>query len=461
MLDQKRHANLLTVFPLLKPLLQSRSFQPGMMLLTLFVFTLVILTGLFGTPVGSRNFGIIFVWIVWWGLLIVLLVPFLGRFWCSICPIPAPGEWLQRRNIVTKRLPKLRTLNKRWPRRLKNMWLQNFGFLGVALFSVIILTRPEVSAWLLLTFILLGVVLSMLYKNRIFCRYVCPVGGFIGLYSMVSPLEVRVNDPNVCLTHSSKDCLTGNEYGYGCPWMVYPGTLNRNIDCGMCMECLKTCPKNNIALNVRPFGTDLTVQKEHRLDEAYKAFIMLACALVYSVVLLGPWGELKNAANMRSIPHWLVYATGFLTFVLVMVPGVFGVFSTLSWLLMKRTRSLRQVFVDFAYTLVPMGLAAWVAFSLGFVLINGSYAISVLSDPFGWGWNLFGTANASWTPAPPQLIAFLHTGVLVAGLLFSVQTGYKIARQQVRLHREAFTVMLPNSLFLTLVTFAFMWLYLG
>jgi hypothetical protein len=243
--------------------------------------------------------------------------------------------------------------------------------------------------------------------------------------------------------------------------MVYPGKLNRNIDCGMCMECLKTCPKNNIALNMRPFGTDLTVQKAHKLDEAYKALIMLACALVYSVVLLGPWGELKNAANMQSMPHWLAYATGFLTFVLVFVPGVFGVFSAASWLLMKRALPLRQVFIDFAYTLVPMGLAAWIAFSLGFVLVNGSYALSVLSDPFGWGWDLFNTASAAWTPAPPQLIAFLQTGVLIAGFLFSVQTGYKIAWEQVGLHRKAFTTMLPNSFFLILVTFTFMWLYLG
>lgn len=456
-----RRIDLLTAIPLLRRVLSSRIFQPTLMLLTLFVFMLVILTGLFGTPAGSRNFGIIFVWIVWWGLLIILLVPFMGRFWCSVCPIPAPGEWLQRRSIVTRRLPALRTLNKRWARRLKNMWLQNFGFLGVALFSVIILTRPAVSAWLLLGFILLGVVLSVFYKNRVFCRYVCPVGGFIGLYSMVSPLEVRVRDPQICQTHTTKDCITGNERGYGCPWMVYPGQLNRNIDCGTCMECLRTCPKDNIALNVRPFGTDLQVLKEHRLDEAYKAFIMLACALVYSVVLLGPWGWLKNWANMASLPHWLIYAAGFLTFVLVLVPGLFGLCSTVSWLMMRRSPSLRQVFVDYAYTLVPMGLAAWIAFSLGFVLVNGSYALGVLSDPFGWGWNLFGTADVPWSPAAPQIIGFLQTGVLIAGLLFSIQTAYRIARQHIHARRAAFVAMLPISSFLALITLTFLWLYLG
>ncbi|NLH09289.1 MAG: hypothetical protein GX484_16995, partial [Chloroflexi bacterium] len=55
--------DLLTRYPWLKRALQSRAFQPTLMMVTLAVFTLAILTGLFGTPAGSRNFGIIFVWI--------------------------------------------------------------------------------------------------------------------------------------------------------------------------------------------------------------------------------------------------------------------------------------------------------------------------------------------------------------------------------------------------------------
>ena len=66
-------------------------------------FVVVILTGLFGTPAGNRNFGIIYVWLVWWALLKLVLVPLTGRSWCSICPIPAPGEWLQRRAVVQPR----------------------------------------------------------------------------------------------------------------------------------------------------------------------------------------------------------------------------------------------------------------------------------------------------------------------------------------------------------------------
>jgi len=284
----------LTRYGWLKSLLKSRLLQPALMLITLFFFVLAILTGLIGTPAGNRNFGIIFVWIVWWALLIMVLVPFFGRLWCMVCPIPAPGEWLQRRTIVQHKPGRLHTLRRRWPSRLRNIWLQNFGFLAMAIFSTVILTRPGVTAWVLLGTILLGVGLSIAFEKRVFCRYVCPVGGFIGLYSLTSTIELRVKDVQVCKDHTSKDCVVGTACSYGCPWLVFPGNMERNTHCGMCAECLKACPKDNIALNLRPFGADLLVAKGRSLDEAYKALIMLACALLYSAVLLGPWGWLWN-----------------------------------------------------------------------------------------------------------------------------------------------------------------------
>ncbi len=68
--------------------------------LTLGGFVFVIFAGLAGTPVGSRNLSIILVWIAWWAALIIIAVPLLGRGWCSICPIPMPGEWIQNGAVL-------------------------------------------------------------------------------------------------------------------------------------------------------------------------------------------------------------------------------------------------------------------------------------------------------------------------------------------------------------------------
>jgi hypothetical protein len=47
----------------------------------------------------------------------------------------------------------------------------------------------------------------------------------------------------------------------------------------------------------------------------------------------------------------------------------------------------------FAFTLVPIALAYHLAHYFSLLFIGGQYAIPLLSDPLGRGWNLFGTAG--------------------------------------------------------------------
>ncbi len=463
---QESRVNLLRYGPA-KRVLRSRWFPFLLILANLFVFVLVILTGLFGTPVGNRNFSIIFVWIVWWALLIVLLIPLAGRLWCTMCPIPAIGEWVQRRGaLVPRSRARPLSLGKEWPKPLRNIWLQNFSFAAVASFSAIILTRPKVTGVLLLGFMVVALGLFLLYRRRAFCRYVCPVSGFIGLYSTVAPLELRVVDRNVCLKHcgaQGKECMKGSAQGYGCPWMEYPGSLDRNSYCGLCGECIKTCPLDNIALNLRPVGADLLVP-ERRLDEAYKAFIMLAAAIIYSVVMMGPWGWMKSWADLGSGSpvHFLGYVAMLVGSMLVVVPGFFLAASWLGRLMAGVTHiPLRRLFVAFAYTAVPLGLAAWIAFSLGFLFINVSYAIPVLSDPFGWAWNLFHTGTHGWTPYVPQVLPYLQAPTLLVGLALSIVLGDRIAEECLGGRSHRLRALAPVAAVLTAATVLLLWLYLG
>ncbi len=446
----------LTGIPFVKKILVSRWLQWSLIAITLPIFLLAILTGLFGTPAGSRNFGIVFVWIVWWALVILLMLPLAGRLWCAMCPIPAPGEWLQRRALVQPREGgKLFTLGWKWPKRFNNIWLQNASFLGVALFSVVILTTPLVSALVLASFAIVALATSLLFERRTFCRYLCPVGGFIGLYSQLAPIEVRVKDHALCATHKDKTCYVGSDAGYGCPWLVFPAALDKNTYCGMCTECLKTCPLDNIAVYARPFGADLLSSKGHRLDEAYKAFIMLACALAYSIVLIGPWSILKETAYAVGSAGWWVYAAAFLAANLVIVPGLFYACAALSKQIARVATSTRKLFIDYAYALVPLGLAAWAAFSLSFVLINFSYAWQVLSDPFGWGWNLFGTADWKWTPYLAGLQSFIQIPILLVGLIAAIGVALRTGRERQMPSRAA----LPIVAFCVAFTLAMVWLY--
>jgi hypothetical protein len=417
-------------YPLIGKALRSRWPQLILILLALSGFLLAILSGFFGTPVGNRNFAITFVWIAWWAVLMLVAVPLLGRGWCSICPLPAPGEWLQRGSLLKPSKTPGFGLRKRWPNRLRNIWIQNGAFLLVALFSTVILTQPLLTALILAAFLFIAIISSLVFERRAFCRYLCPVGGFIGLYSQLAPVEIRVKDTSICAGHTEKTCYSGNGEGYGCPWQVYPPGKIKNTYCGVCLECLRTCPYDNIAVQIRPFGSDLLQRRGRRLDESLKSFIMLGSALLYSLVLLGPWGSLKLAAYSLGSLAWFVYSAGFLLVVLVGLPGVFWLALAIGKRIAKSRINLRDSFIHFSTALIPLGLAAWIAFSLSFALANFSYVWAALSDPFGWGWNLFGSAALAWRPYFTNLIPWAQVSILIAGLVWSALTIRRIAGEQ-------------------------------
>jgi hypothetical protein len=447
--------------PLVKPLLLSRWPQFLAAVTALAGFILAITAGFVGTPVGSRSFAIIFVWIAWWALLMLIAVPFLGRAWCSICPIPMPGDWLQRGAVLGPEGKRRGLgLRLRWPNKLRGIWLQNAAFAMVALFSTVVLTQPQITSAVLLLFLFLAVGASLVFERRAFCRYLCPVGGFIGLYSQLAPVELRVIDKNVCADHTEKTCYTGSADGYGCPWQVFPGGLVKNTYCGMCMECLRTCPHDNIALNLRSFGDDLGRSQHRKLDEVYKAFIMLGSAVLYSAVLLGPWGQLKLAAyTVGSIP-WAAYAVSFLLVTLAVLPGIFYLAVLLGRRLAKSTIPAKTAFVTMAYALVPLGLAAWAAFSLSFVFANFSYVWVSLSDPFGWGWDLFGTASTPWQPYLMEYIPYLQVSVLVIGLAWSARAAFRLAGEKLK-GAAAGLQAAPAALFSLGLTVVLLWLLVG
>ncbi len=452
----------LTAIPGVRWLLKRRWFPMVAILFNMLMFMVILMSGVLGGfSSGSYSFGVMVVWILWWVLLMMLLVPVFSRTWCMVCPLPSFGEWIQRLRIFSVN-KNLNGLNLKWPRRLKNMWLMNFLFLGTTFFSGFFTVRPLATFFLLGSIIVLGILLSLIFEKRSFCLYVCPVSGFQGLYSNMAMTEVRVKDPAICAKHKTKTCEVGNKNGYGCPWLLEPHSLKRNTYCGMCLECFKTCPFDNMAFNLRPPGADLLVNDKRGLDEAWKSFIMLAIAIMFYVAMMGPWGQLKDWVRGSTLQGWVTFITLHMISALLVIPGIFLVFAWLSKVASRQKDvSLKAVFVNLSYSLVPMGLAAWIAFSFGFLLPNGSYILHILSDPFGLGWNLLGTANFPWTPFATGWLVPLQFLTLLGGYVISADYGFKLARQTYVEPDAVRRGYVPLLVLLTGVTISFGWLYGG
>jgi polyferredoxin len=464
-----RKIDLFDKIPLLKKFVKTRIFQNALVFPNLVVFYLIVIAGLIGTPVGNKNIAIVFIWILWWFLLIAIMVPFASRIWCTMCPLPFFGELFQRLSVIKVRpgktggiRNKLFGFNLNWPKRLRNIWVQNFGFLILCTFSAILVTRPFVTAVVLGGLIILGLVLAIVYKLRVFCSYICPVSGFLSLYSTTSMIELRSKSFDECKKCRSKACMKGNEDGYGCPWFIYMGKLERNNYCGLCMECVKSCPNDNIALNLRKFASETNIKG---YDEAWKGFIMLSLAMAYSVILLGTNGTIKDWANVTETGMW----SGFLNYALILwmsslvvLPLIFLGCSFISKLLVNiENIIIKDIFLSYSYVLVPLGLFAWIAFSVPLIFINGSYIISVISDPLGWGWDLFGTAGVKWEPLWPEYLVYIQIILLLTGLYFAITKAYDIGLKLFSSNDAALKGLIPISIFSLIICLAFLSFFIG
>lgn len=464
----KMKIDLFAKIPLLKKLVKMRSFQFLVIFPNLVFFYFFLIAGIFGSPVGNRNIMIVFVWIFWWFLLITFMVPFASRVWCTVCPFPFFGEWFQRRRLIGVAAGKpgvgrnrMHGLRKRWPKRLNNIWMQNIGFLCLATFNALLVTRPIVSVIVLGGLFIIATIIHIIYRQRAFCMYVCPVSGFLSLYSMTSMVALRSKDKEVCSGCKSKACLTGSEQGWGCPWYQHMEKMDRNNYCGLCMECVKSCPNDNITLYARPLAADTFIKG---YDELWKGFIMLTLALAYSIILLGPYGWLKDWANISEVGNWAgfgIYAGSLWFSALIGLPLLY--YLTVFWghRLAKSQVSVKVLFVRYGYTLVPLGLFAWIAFSIPLVMVNGSYIISIISDPLGWGWNLLGTADLHWTPILPEYGVFLQILLLSLGLFYSLKRGFEIALKLHNLTETAWKSLVPLAGLLLCITILFILLFVG
>ena len=438
--------------PWLRKLIYSRWPQLILRIMTLVGFVFTILVALLGTPVGSHNFAIIIVWLAWWTVLKLGFIPFGGRSWCSICPIPLPGEWLQQGGIVER--GRNRTgLKKRWPKALRGSWLQSGGFLLIGLFSAVTLTDPQVTGWVLLAIFGLATLMGIFFEDRAFCSSVCPIGGFSGMYAKAAPVELRVVDKATCANHVEKSCYQA------CPWGIYPLTLKDSSACGLCLECLRACPKDNLALNLRPYGGDLTGNPgSTRLDEAFLALVMLGSALVFSAVFIGPWGWLKSAAYTIGSPAWMAYGAAFLAFTVLVLPGVY---SGCIWLWKKTSQSsrpLRQLIASNGRALIPLGLLAWIAFTISFALPKLNLILGVLNDPFGWGWHALNLRGVGQALDVSAFSPYLQAGLIILGVFWSARVTRKLPGQP---GKQALFAFLPIMVFFTLYSAALIWILIG
>jgi hypothetical protein len=324
------------------------------------------------------------------------------------------------------------------------------------LFSAWTLTTPIVTAWIFAGLIIVAVVVSVVFEQRSFCRYLCPMGGFIGLYSSMAPLALR---PQPDWSTEAK-VLAAKEWPRGCPWINNPAALKSNANCGLCLECLRTESGDQMQLHVRSFDAELSQPASFHLDEAFLSLGLLGSVIIYSAIFQGPWGVIKNAAlNVGSLAWW-GFAGIFLLTSFGLLPAILAGASSLTRTFGQVAQPLRLMFTRYARALLPLGLLSWIAFTISFAFAKMAYLWPVISDPFGWGWNLFGTAGMEWQPYLVSATPIIEVLLLAVGLIWSGKSVLD-ATERMGISAERRFAAIPVILFALAVTFIMLWLLIG
>ncbi len=428
--------------------MRSRVFRFTLRALVTALFILIIAAGLFGNQNPALNIAPLLTWTIWWGLLIVLIL-FAGKTWCYVCPWDAMAEWTEKLAFWRKNDDGLGA-NLKWPRVVRNILIATLLFVGLTWIELGfgVTMRPRVTAYLAIAMLLMAIVSAMLFDRKSFCRYGCLVGRVSGLYALFASVEVRARSASACVGCRTKECIKGSDTAYGCPTFLYPGKLQTNTYCIQCMECVQACPHDNLAVNLRPWGADLVSEGKPRTDEAYLALLMLAITGFHGLTMTPAWGQLIDAIRTAGGVGRIV---GFSLGMALLMLGPIAVYAALVALsmLLGRNKSLqplryRDYFVRYAYALLPIALFYHIAHNMEHLLMEGPKIASMASDPFGWGWNLFGTA--SWV-IPPMIsldkLWVIQVFLVLIGHVYSLWIAQKTSLRLFGNSTAAFRSQLP------------------
>ena len=406
------------------------------------VSMLMILHGFLGPTIAPKNLATVLSWVHFRGILIFALLC-AGNFFCMACP------FMLVRNAARKLFrPRLN-----WPIFLRNKWLSVALFLGILfcyeLFGL--WSSPWLTACVIVGYFALALGVDGLFKHATFCKYVCPIGQFNFIASTLSPLEVKVREPAVCVTCATKDCIKGTRAPQndlviiqrGCELALFQPAKVGNMDCTFCLDCVHACPHDNVGILARMPAEELSYEGtrsgigvfSRRKDLSALGVVFTFGALMNAFGMVSPIYTLEAWLQTLLNIHQDAALLG-IVFALVILVEPLILLGSASWLTARTitNRKFLATLMRYSYSIVPMGFGMWLA-HYAFHFLTGILTIVPATQSALIEIGLLHTRPYwTWTGVPSRFVHPLEFGFLLLGFAASMLVAWTLASEDAPTH---------------------------
>jgi hypothetical protein len=425
----------------------SRPFLFGLRLLSVALFSLVVLSGLIGDQEPTANLAPTVVWIYWWvGL--AFLTALVGNLWELVNPWKVLFEWADG---IARRLGRGKGLGPYLPYPAGwGVWPALVLYTGFAWVELVFLGSaiPFNIAVLALVYSAITCAGMILFGKDAWLRGGEAFSVFYGILARFAPTEVRVTDPGLC-----KGCEA--------PCQATDG------GCVNCYECFARATPENRQLNLRPPAVGLSRPEAVTADRL--AFVVFVLAIVtYDGLMATPlWLKVRTLAapavqtlGISGLEGLYVIQTlGLISVPLLFLAAYLG-FVKLAQVFSGGVTSTRRLAAAYVYTLVPIALAYQAAHYYTLLAIQGQSLVALVSDPFGWGWDLFGTAgyevNVGLLSA--NFVWYSQVALIVVGHAIAVYLAHGISLRLLDDKKRAVRSQYPMLALMVLYTVCSLWI---
>ena len=395
--DSYRTYNLRNV-GIVDALYRNKSLLNVFKVISVSLLILTILTGVLGSQFPVKNFAPTFVWVVWWGGFIWLHILF-GDSWNFVNPWKNIFELIKFDEKPLRQYPdKL----KSWPA---------FGFFLI-------------FAWI-----------ELVYPTPAHPQF---LGNIIFVYSIIVLAGMRVFGKNKWLDNCE-------------PFTVFFNFVSS-------FSATRVTSDGRILL--RPIASGL-LDARYRFDQLCFLILILSVVSFDGLISTLFWYDVIGIDAFGGSGRYdviYVNTAGIIVSFLAFF-SIFYSFVAISRAITKTDITTLDLAQKFVPALLPISIVYHLAHYSAYFFLNGQLIIKLISDPFGFGWDIFGTSSYEIVRTIDFILLWNYqVAVIVIGHILSVYIAHRISLRVFKDSKKSIISQAPILLLMVGYTILGLWL---